>query len=126
MPAAYIASALVPAFSEEAIRSTYLYILGKQGSTNAVVIVTAFIFVVGEFDYGFSLFGDAQSELGTSVALTLLGGALVSGATLHIALTFWTARNQMRGVGVWRVFALAFVAHSLFNLLALKLMELWV
>jgi len=126
MTAAYIASALVPAFSEEAIRSSYLYYLGKRGSRTAVVIVTAAIFVLGEFVCDFSLFGDAQSELGTNVAITLLSIALVSGATLHIALTVWTAKSQMRGAGVWRVFGVAFIAHSAFNLLALKLMELWI
>ena len=121
MPTGFLASALVPPFCEEAIRSSYLFYLGDRGRRRRVVLSLAAVFVIGELLYDLSLFPAARAEVGDQLAIILLLVALTSGAALHIALTFWTAARQRRGAGVWLVFAIALIAHGLFNLAGIGL-----
>ncbi len=119
MPGLLFAHALVPAFCEEAIRSSYLFYLGDRGSRRNVVFSLGAVFVVGEILYDASLYPLAKAEIGGALSASLLAFAILSGTCLHIALTFWTAYRQKLGQNAWIVFALALAAHATFNLIAL-------
>ena len=112
-------SALVPAFCEEAIRSSYLFYLGDRGSRRGVVLSLGAVFIIGEMIYDGSVFPSAQAEFGSAIATPLLAVAIITGALLHLALTLWTADRQRRGMNVWRVFASALSIHLVFNLIAI-------
>ncbi|MBO6690262.1 MAG: hypothetical protein JJ919_17485, partial [Henriciella sp.] len=72
MPTGFLASALVPAFCEEAIRSSYLFYLGDRGRRRRVVLSVAAVFVIGELLYDLSLFPAARAEVGDQLAIILL------------------------------------------------------
>jgi hypothetical protein len=126
MSALFIAQALVPAFCEEAIRSSYLFFLGERGSRRGVVLALGIVFVIGEILYDISLYPTALRELGADLAIPLLAVAVMSGAALHIALTVFTARQQRNGGAVWMVFAIAIAIHSGFNFVAITLLGVWI
>lgn len=121
MPAGYLATALVPAFCEEAIRSSYVFYLADKGRRRLAVLSLATVFVIGEMIYDLSLFSAARAELGLTVAISLLCIALITGALLHVSLTYWTAARQRNGHGVWTAFCIALAVHSVFNLTAVGL-----
>lgn len=123
MPSLLFAHALVPAFCEEAIRSSYLYYLGDRGSRRSVVISLGAVFVAGEVLYDAAVYPLAKEAFGAAIALPMFVVALLSGAFLHIALTLWTARRLKVGQSAGIVFALALAAHLTFNLIALFVME---
>lgn len=123
MPSLLFAHALVPAFCEEAIRSSYLYYLGDRGARRSVVISIGAVFVSGEVLYDASVYPLAKEAFGVALALPMFVVALVSGAFLHIALTLWTASRLKVGRNAGIVFALALAAHLSFNLIALSAME---
>ena len=118
VPALFV-SALVPAFCEEAIRSSYLFYLGDRGSRRGVVLSLGAVFIIGEMIYDASVFPSAQAEFGSATATPLFAVAVITGALLHLALTLWTADRQRRGMNVWRVFASALSFHLVFNLIAI-------
>ena len=118
MPALFV-SALVPAFCEEAIRSSYLFFLGDRGSRRGVVLSLGAVFILGEIIYDASVFPEAEAELGPDIAIPLLAVAVITGSLLHLSLTLWTAERQKWGLNVWRVFASALSIHLVFNLIAL-------
>lgn len=123
MPSLLIANALVPAFCEEAIRSSYLFYLGDRGSRwNAVLSIGA-VFVVGELAYDTALLPGAIEELGFSVAFPIFIVAVFTGVLLHAGLTSWTAHRQASGSGAWRIFIMAWMFHGSFNLGAIAAME---
>ena len=122
MPGTLITTAIVPAFCEEAIRSSYLFYLGDRGARRRVVISLAAIFIIGEVGYDASIYRLAKAELGSQPAIVLFALAIVSGALLHAALTLCTARRQRKGQSVWAVFLIALTAHFSFNLVALSAM----
>jgi len=122
MPAGYLATALVPAFCEEAIRSSYVFYLADKGKRRLAVLSLAAVFVIGEMIYDLSLFSAARAEFGLTLATSLLCIALITGALLHASLTYWTADRQRSGQGVWTVFCIALVFHSVFNLIAVGLL----
>lgn len=117
--AALFVSALVPAFCEEAIRSSYLFYLGGRGSRRGVVLSLGAVFILGEIIYDASVFPLAAAELGTGIAIPLFAVAVTTGALLHMVLTLWTAERQKRGHNVWRVFSAALSIHLVFNLIAI-------
>lgn len=123
MPSLFLAHAIVPAFCEEAIRSSYLYYLGDRGSRRGVVLSIGAVFVVGEVLYDATVYPLAKEAFGVAIALPMFVIAILSGALLHIALTLWTARRLNVGQKAWIVFALALLAHLSFNLVALSVME---
>ena len=118
LPALFL-SALVPAFCEEAIRSSYLFYLGDRGSRRGVVLSLGAVFIIGEIIYDASVFPSAEAEFGVAIAVPLFAVAVITGALLHLALTLWTAERQRRGLNVWRVFAFALSIHLVFNLIAI-------
>ena len=122
MPGTLITTAIVPAFGEEAIRSSYLFYLGDRGARRRVVISLAAVFIIGEIAYDASIYPLVQAELGSQTAIVLFALAIVSGALLHAALTLWTARRQRKGQSVWTVFLMALMAHFSFNIVALSVM----
>lgn len=122
MPRTLITTAIVPAFCEEAIRSSYLFYLGDRGSRRRVVISLAALFIISEVAYDASIYPLAKAELGSQTAIVLFAFAILSGTLLHAALTFWTARRQRKGQSVWAVFLVALTTHFSFNLVALSAM----
>jgi hypothetical protein len=110
------ASALVPALSEEAIRSSYLFYLADRGRRKVVVLSLAAVFVVGEVIHDVSIYPAARDEVGLRPAAFLLAIALLTGILLHIALTLWTAKRQRGDGGVWSGFLIALAIHTVFNL----------
>jgi len=123
MPSFLIANALVPAFCEEALRSSYLFYLGDRGSHRSVVLAIGAVFVVGELIYDTVLLPGAIEELGFSVAFPIFIVAVLTGGFLHVGLTAWTAHRQASGVGAWRIFTMALMIHGAFNLGAIAAME---
>lgn len=117
-PALFL-NAFVPAFCEEAIRSSYLFYLGDRGSRRSVVLSLGAVFIIGEIIYDASVFPMAEAEFGSPSAIPLFAVAVVTGTLLHLALTLWTAERQRRGLNVWRVFASALSIHLVFNLIAI-------
>jgi len=122
MPALFL-SALVPAFCEEAIRSSYLFYLGDRGSRRSVVLSIGAVFIIGEIIYDAAVFPMAEAELGAPLAIPLFAVAVITGSLLHLSLTLWTAERQKRGLNVWRVFASALSIHLVFNLIALAVIR---
>lgn len=123
---AFFLSAFVPAFCEEAIRSSYVYYLGDRGSRRSVVLSISAVFIIGEMIYDASVFPSAQAEFGSAIAIPLLAVAIITGTLLHLALTLWTAERQRRGLNVWRVFASALSIHLIFNLIAIAAIRLMI
>lgn len=123
MPSFFIANALVPAFCEEAIRSSYLFYLGDRGSRRNVVLSIGAVFVVGELIYDTVLLPGAIEELGFSIAFPIFIFAVFTGGLLHLGLTAWTAHRQASGVGAWRIFIMALMFHGTFNLGAIGAVE---
>ena len=119
----FVASAFVPAFCEEAIRSSYLYYLADKGRRRAAVLAIAAVFVIGEAIYDVSLYSAARAEIGAGFATALLVAALVLGATLHLALTIGTAHRQQTGRSAWATFAGALGFHTCFNLIAIAVIH---
>ena len=115
----FVASAFVPAFCEEAIRSSYLYYLADKGRRRAAVLSIAAVFVIGEAIYDVSLYSAVRAEIGAGFAAALLVAALLLGAALHLALTFATAHRQQSGRNVWATFGGALAFHTCFNLVAI-------
>ncbi|MEO1018220.1 MAG: hypothetical protein AAFY56_11075 [Pseudomonadota bacterium] len=122
----FVASAFVPAFCEEAIRSSYLYYLADKGRRRAAVLAIAAVFVIGEAIYDVSLFSAARAEIGAGLAAALLLAALVLGAGLHLALTLATAHRQQAGRNVWATFGGALAFHTCFNLIAIAVIYYFV
>ena len=122
MTGSLVTTAIVPAFCEEAIRSSYLFYLGDRGARRRVVISLAAVFIIGEVAYDASIYPLAKAELGSQTAIVLFAMAILSGALLHAALTLWTPRRQRKGQSVWAVFLIALTAHFSFNLVALSAM----
>jgi hypothetical protein len=123
MPSLLIASAVIPAVCEEAIRSSYLYYLSDRGKRRLAVLAIGAVFVLGEVVYDTSLLPSAMVELGASKAVPLFVLALLTGIFLHIGLTLWTAKRLSIGDKAWRVFAIALIAHAGFNLTAITMMR---
>ena len=119
MALGFVASAFVPAFCEEAIRSSYLFYLADMGRRRAAVLAIAAVFVIGEAIYDVSLYSTARAEIGAIYAVALLAAALVLGAALHLALTLGTAHRQKDGKSAWTTFAGALALHTGFNLIAI-------
>ncbi|MEL7096475.1 MAG: hypothetical protein AAFV59_02795 [Pseudomonadota bacterium] len=118
LPALFL-SAFIPAFCEEAIRSSYLFYLGDRGSRRTVVLSICAVFIIGEMIYDASVFPSAQAEFGSAIAIPLFAVAIITGTLLHLALTLWSAERQWRGLNIWRVFASALSIHFIFNLIAI-------
>ena len=123
MALGFVASAFIPAFCEEAIRSSYLYYLADKGRRRAAVLAIAAVFVIGEAIYDVSLYSAARTGIGTGFAVLLLLAALVLGAALHLGLTFVTAHRQQNGGRVWGTFAGALAFHTCFNLVAIAVVH---
>ncbi len=119
MALGFVASAFVPAFCEEAIRSSYLFYLADKGRRRAAVLAIAAVFVIGEAIYDLSLYLAARDEIGVFQATTLLIVAMILGTLLHLVLTLGTAQRQESGRGVWTTFAGALAFHTSFNLIAI-------
>ena len=119
MALGFVASAFVPAFCEEAIRSSYLFYLADKGRRRAAVLAIAAVFVISEAIYDLSLYSAARDEIGVFQATTLLIVAMILGTLLHLVLTLGTARRQESGRGVWTTFAGALAFHTGFNLIAI-------
>lgn len=123
MPGFIVASALVSAVCEEAIRSSYLYYFSDRGARRLTVISIGAVFVVGEVVYDIPLFPGAIKQYGFSAALPLFITAIITGVFLHVALTFWTACKQAMGTAPFRIFVMALMFHAAFNLVAILAME---
>ena len=119
----FVASAFVPAFCEEAIRSSYLYYLADKGRRRTAVLMIAAVFVIGEAIYDVSLYSAARTEIGSGFAAALLIAALLLGTALHLGLTFATAHRQQSGRSVWAIFGVALAFHTCFNLVAIAAVQ---